>query len=240
MQISPEGKIGIGLTLLFGIGAGAVAAWPEQHWIGVATMICSGAGLSVLGVHQFSLLARFGRLNWILQSVLIFIALFGAFAGVMHLHSIPADSRTELRQRFDTDFPNTYRHSRDITISQIDRRNNHTDFSVTIRRTTYTDIGARTAFIGFYIPASPYTYAVCDYLARQWKPILDESRREVLVQTYSPNDVDRRSLNDFPVSGRVYIYHELSLSLRERVQLSDEFKATGGDIEFVDPRPLRT
>jgi hypothetical protein len=49
MHISGEGKIGIALTLAFGVGGGAAMMWPSQSWIGFATMVLSSAGLLGLG-----------------------------------------------------------------------------------------------------------------------------------------------------------------------------------------------
>ena len=55
MAISTEGKIGIGLTLLFGLGGGAVIVAPEQQvWIGWVVIAFSLLGLVVLGVHHVS------------------------------------------------------------------------------------------------------------------------------------------------------------------------------------------
>jgi hypothetical protein len=49
MGISTEGKIGIGLTLLFGAGAGAVMVAPEQQvWIGWILIIVSAIGFVLL------------------------------------------------------------------------------------------------------------------------------------------------------------------------------------------------
>ena len=53
MAISAEGAIGIGLTLLFGAGAGAMSAWPDQVWIGKTVIALAGAGFVALGVYYF-------------------------------------------------------------------------------------------------------------------------------------------------------------------------------------------
>jgi hypothetical protein len=53
MHISGEGKIGIALTLAFGVGGGAAMMWPSQSWIGFATMVLSSVGLVGLGYVHF-------------------------------------------------------------------------------------------------------------------------------------------------------------------------------------------
>jgi hypothetical protein len=54
MAISTEGKIGIGLTLLFGLGGGAVIVAPQQVWIGWTIIAFSLAGLLCLGIYHIS------------------------------------------------------------------------------------------------------------------------------------------------------------------------------------------
>jgi hypothetical protein len=53
MDISGEGKIGIGLTLVFALGAGAYMRYPDQTWLGTATMIIAAGGLVLLIIHHF-------------------------------------------------------------------------------------------------------------------------------------------------------------------------------------------
>jgi hypothetical protein len=55
MQISPEGKIGIALTLLFGAGGGAAMSFPDQRWIGTLLMIIALVGMVLLGFHHFEI-----------------------------------------------------------------------------------------------------------------------------------------------------------------------------------------
>ena len=53
MAISSEGKIGIGLTLLFGLGGGAVVVAPQQLWIAWTIIAISLTGLVILGIYHF-------------------------------------------------------------------------------------------------------------------------------------------------------------------------------------------
>lgn len=53
MALSTEGKIGIGLTLVFALGGGTVIVFPHAVWVGWATMILSGLGLIALTAHHF-------------------------------------------------------------------------------------------------------------------------------------------------------------------------------------------
>ena len=58
MHISDEGKIGIGLALLFGLGTGVVIRFPDQLWIGTAMMVLSAFGLILLAMHHFDIKKR--------------------------------------------------------------------------------------------------------------------------------------------------------------------------------------
>jgi hypothetical protein len=53
MVISAEGKIGIGIALLLGAGAGAIMIWPAQAWIGWVTLVSCSLGLIWLVHHHF-------------------------------------------------------------------------------------------------------------------------------------------------------------------------------------------
>jgi len=72
-----------------------------------------------------------------------------------------------------------------------------------VRRTTYTDLAAHATFIGFYIPETPYTFAICEYLAAQWESILTDSRKEEVVQFTDPGDADWMNVNKFTITGQV-------------------------------------
>lgn len=54
MAISTEGKFGIGLTFLFGVGAGATMLWPDAKVIGMITMAGSFGGLTFLLADYFA------------------------------------------------------------------------------------------------------------------------------------------------------------------------------------------
>lgn len=53
MTISTEGKIGIGLTLIFALGAGALTVAPTAIWIGWSIMALAAVGLLSLAIYHF-------------------------------------------------------------------------------------------------------------------------------------------------------------------------------------------
>jgi hypothetical protein len=62
MQISPEGKIGIALTLLGLAGGGAIVIAPNQVWIGWVMIAVAVIGLVLLVLHHFGIGLGIGRL----------------------------------------------------------------------------------------------------------------------------------------------------------------------------------
>ena len=103
MAVSTEGKIGIALTLLFGLGAGAVLVVPEQQvWIGWGIVTVSLTGLVILGVYHFwpkrglKLGITLTTLGTVLIMLGVIVGLIGAF--IVDHPKVAGEPRAKLKE----------------------------------------------------------------------------------------------------------------------------------------------
>jgi len=148
-----------------------------------------------------------------------------------HYHPGPQQFKT-LRQLFDTDFGNTFRHSADVTITDSDKKTGKELYHTTIRRTSYLDFPAKASYLGIYIPATPATGEICRYVADNAKNILDDMLKEVAVNFRGQAENRSTNLNDLTFTGRVYIYTEWELTTAQKANLEEYFQVKGLSVEF--------
>lgn len=95
----------------------------------------------------------------------------------------------------------------------------------------YKDLEAQSMFLGIYIPASPFTFSACLGIAHDYEKILKEAENAVIIYTRPGEHVPNTSRN-LKFSGRIYIYHEQELSVREIADLVDIFKSRNLSVQF--------
>jgi hypothetical protein len=93
--------------------------------------------------------------------------------------------------------------------------------------TAYLDFPSQSWFGGFFMPSGPSSYAVCAYLADHHKQALDNFRASIYAQAKYPGDSSPTNTQDLVFSGRIFLYHEDDLSLRQAADLTDLFKTKG-------------
>jgi hypothetical protein len=135
-----------------------------------------------------------------------------------------------LRNLFDTDF-NQVKVSGETTFT-ITNRTTGNAVKVVVQRVMVLDFNARSRFLAFFVPTSTETFNVCEALASGYHHILEDLDRSVSVMVRSPADTDATEMKDTTFSGRIYIYHEDSLSLQQLASLDTIFKSQGADARF--------
>src|ERR1041384_5059085 len=102
------------------------------------------------------------------------------------------------------------------------------------------DHGGNSKYFGFYVPASPLTYAVCQVLSDEFKPLTDRLSHDTSVTSRSLGDTDSTKSSGLVFSGRIYIYHEDDLSTVQLADLIKLYKQKGLDVQFRGPQYVVT
>ncbi len=104
--------------------------------------------------------------------------------------------------------------------------------TITIKTRVYFDFNAHSKFLGVYIPASPLTVPACVGVVQDHLKLIGETEGGITASTRAPGDWSLTETKDLPFSGRVYVYHESELSLRELADLTDYYKQHGLAVQF--------
>jgi|ERR1700733_3281221 len=136
-----------------------------------------------------------------------------------------------LESLFKSDFPNTNRFTINAEPTVFEDGE-----SVVVTSQEYADFPARSSFIGYYIPSTPLTFRVCVRVANSPRELLNTLAKKISMQT---NDASATKLTDLSFSGRVFIYHEWPLTLRQKSRLVDYYESKHLAVEFRGPEYLR-
>jgi hypothetical protein len=130
-----------------------------------------------------------------------------------------------IAELFKTDFPQFFKISSEMTTK--------VGIAPPVKFTAqvYKDLETQSMFLGIYIPASPFTVSACLGIAHDYEKILKEAENAVIIYTRPGEHVPNTS-KDLKFSGRVYIYHEQELSVREIADLVDIFKSRSLSVQF--------
>ena len=99
--------------------------------------------------------------------------------------------------------------------------------NVTIYEQEYQDYQSKSKFVGYYIPMSPYTYKICEYLSDFYKTTMNDfdSKAEIRFGRSTESEVTRSQ--DLVFTNRIYIYHSDNLTLQERAALDRLYQSKG-------------
>jgi hypothetical protein len=131
-----------------------------------------------------------------------------------------------LQSLFTSDFPNLFK----FTISGEVKFKDGT--VVTVKSQEYADFLGKTSFFGFYVSETPYTFRTCERLANEISALFDKIQHDVASETSSDGFETTTSLKNLVFSGRVFVYHETPLTLKEKSELTDYFKNKKLDVQF--------
>jgi len=138
-----------------------------------------------------------------------------------------------LRALFDSDFPNTHRVG---SVLQVKESANEPQYEIPFR--VCVDFEARSQFLMFYIGRIVRTRMVCFSIANSYKDTIRIANRMVGIHSMLPSDTAETQLKDVVFSGRIFIYHEYPMTLREMAELEDLFKQQGAAVQFRGPTYL--
>jgi hypothetical protein len=139
---------------------------------------------------------------------------------------IPESQKLTLASLFAADFPDTSRYEIGAQLALQGGR------SIEIRAKRFINFASRAKFVGFYVPASPDTFAICEYLAEGYKESLQHMDDTFKVNGQVLGESGRTMSDDLIFSGRIFIYHEDYLSPEQIGALVGAYKAKNLDVKF--------
>ena len=137
-----------------------------------------------------------------------------------------------LFELFKSDFSNLAKLSNEVTAT-IGNTDGTFAYNILVNFSIYFDFNANSKFYSFYIPKSPdsQSFNFCTHLAKEYPNIINKVSESVTTSTKDPGG-PLISSRDLVFSGRIYLYHEDEMTLKQRAELEDLFKASGASVIF--------
>jgi hypothetical protein len=222
LQIEIGFLVAVGFTLMqIGEWAGAVGCWV------LLGVILSGKALAWGGIRAQTRVTLFLRLFSVMGAITV-AGLLITITDLRKPDTDPWSNLQKLRQQkaiatsptprpelpltleslFKSDFPNLMKLT--ITADPTVFENGE---AVTVTSQEYVDFAARSSFIGYYIPATDLTFRVCVRLANSSRSLIDGLAKRMDIKTF---DASGTTLKDLTFSGRVFIYHTMPLTLKQK------------------------
>jgi hypothetical protein len=137
-----------------------------------------------------------------------------------------------LFELFKSDFSNLAKLSNEVTAT-IGNTDGTFAYNILVKYSIFFDFNANSKFYSFYIPKSPdsQSFNFSTHLAIEYPTIINRLSEAVTTSTKDPGG-PLISSSDLVFSGRIYLYHEDEMTLKQKAELEDLFKANGAHIIF--------
>lgn len=140
--------------------------------------------------------------------------------------SVPVAAPLTLESLFDTDFPDNFKYKITGTVKFEDGT------IVAVKSQEYADFLAGSSFVGFYIPSTPLTFRACVRIGNSVPETLEKIQKSISQDTSYDGGDTITSLNKLSFSGRVFIYDEYSLTLKQKATLVDYYDSKHLAVQF--------
>ena len=94
----------------------------------------------------------------------------------------------------------------------------------------YLDFGAGSRFVGFVVGAHQHAFEVIRALATVWDQFSDVATDGLDVRAGHVGQLQQHAVADLRSSGRVFVYHEDSLTAHQVAAIADAFTKTGASV----------
>jgi hypothetical protein len=135
--------------------------------------------------------------------------------------NVPKEEFPTLVGLFKSDFPTALKLGNEITATI------QGGGKVTFQQQVFQHYESNTEFIGFYVPATPDALRLIEWLSTGFRAEYEKLRRGIKVAAKSPGDLTHSLSETLAFTGRVYIYHESPITLRQAADLVDLYRAHG-------------
>jgi hypothetical protein len=145
----------------------------------------------------------------------------------------PAEKHIEtLLELYKSDFSNLVKLPNEITAS-FGNTDGTFAYNILVKVSISFDYNANIKFYSFYVPKSPdnQSFNFCTHLAKEYPNIINKISESVTTSAKEPGG-PLISSRDLVFSGRIYLYHEDEMTLKQKAELEDLFKANGASVIF--------
>jgi hypothetical protein len=153
---------------------------------------------------------------------------------------LPAEEpEPTLLSLMDTSFPRFNKKWQDGTV-QINNGIFRPKTIVQVKTALYFELTSNATFLGFYVPSSPRTVAVCGVLAGRAREIARQmAETGLLVIVRSPGE-NPQEVRNYGFTGKVYIHHDDALTHQEMGNIEGIFHAHRLEVVLRGPDFLTT
>jgi hypothetical protein len=137
-----------------------------------------------------------------------------------------------LESLFNSDFNYILRQSDTIGLERKDRKTLRVLETIFVKLNIYEDFSSNGLFIAFYIPATDETAFYCHLIAENVNAMIQNALRKVQISAGQLDALSETKASDLKFTGRVYIYYETPMTLREQADIQDAFSRSGASVQF--------
>jgi len=218
-------KVFLGVACVFGLLPFAVKNMPHLvTWPSISIGVC----LILWGI-----LPNHQKIP--IGPAILFIACIAGIAGSVAWYKVVKSDKKlfttlSIREFFDKDphFTHLLKAVRNFNVTDV-----QTKETINITAKLYFDFMAKSKFMSFYIPRSPHTYQSCYNLVDNYETIMQDIELGGEVLGGLANE--QTSSRELIFSGRIYIYHEDTLSLQQLTTLGGLYQSKGLSVVFRGP-----
>ena len=175
-------------------------------------------------IHKFHLRQRYRIIATIGAAVCVV-----GFAGFATIYFWPSPREAiTLRYLYDHDYGNYLTQGKDYTMGLVEIPNARITFSVK----TVLDFEHRAKWLYSYIPMNNGTFRACQWLIDNADNIINELEREVSVTNDTMLGTGVMSTKDLIFSRRIYVYHELPITDKDRIALESDASKSNLNVVF--------
>ena len=235
-----EISLACGCISLIGVGAPVLTDSKLAMWAFIAIGCAGLAAVTVLRIIRYlrmrqrrppvSILLK----TWLVTlASLIVVAMALLISPYIHTKSLfdwTSASQADRKSLFDlfkSDFSNLSQLSVETTATVGGPSNTSTFYTK-----VYLDFSAKTWFGAFFLPKNKDSYLIAADLANTYLRLLEDAKQKVYMAFKDPGDSERIEIAELTFSGRIYLYHEDDLSLKQMSDLTELFKTKGAALQL--------
>lgn len=129
-----------------------------------------------------------------------------------------------IREHYDSDFGSYFARKGPLRVASL-------TWTQSFEASLCADFTAKSEFLVFYVPDSPFTFQICQYLAVGHTNAIAFQNDGVIVEVTGFGDRGTE-LKDLRFSGRIFIYHEYPLTTSQQDGLQTLFASKGLSLQL--------